>query len=120
VRGKAGGGAHPKQRRHGRSRAEKLDFGLTTLTILLYDTGFSSSPAIRSYRKVLAAGSKALVGAARSTVSALLATLAKVDKMPMCSYSSSSPGLSNKLLYPYCALRTACLMLRPTHGLWLR
>ena len=76
---------------------------LTRLDTTLYDTGFSESPAINAYRQLVAAGEQAVVGAARSAVSAPVATLGKIDKMPQCSYWSSSPSLSNKLLYPYCA-----------------
>ena len=48
-------------------------------------------------------GAQALVGAARSAVSMPLAMLSKIDQMPQCSYWSSSPSLSDTLLYPYCA-----------------
>ena len=84
-----------------------LVVNLTRLDASLYDTGFSESPAIDSYRQLITSGERALVGAARSAVSQPLATLGKIDKLPQCSYWSSSPSLSNKLLYPYCAPRAA-------------
>jgi len=40
------------------------------------------------------------VGAALSSVSTMLATLGSIDQVPMCSYWSSSPALSNKEAYP--------------------
>jgi hypothetical protein len=91
---------------------------LTRLNATLYDTGFSESPAIMSYRKLLIAGERALVGAARSAVSQPLAMLGNIDKLPQCSYWSSSPSLSNKLLYPYCAPRAllcVCTLQAPSH-----
>ena len=68
---------------------------------LMYDSGFSATPAIVSYRQMKADGSMAMVGAARSAVSGALATQGKIDQIPQCSYWSSSPSLSDKLLYPY-------------------
>ena len=55
---------------------------LTNLTGTLYDTGFSASTAIVSYRQMKAAGGTAMVAAARSAVSRPLALLGEVDKIP--------------------------------------
>lgn len=55
---------------------------LGTLTGNLYDTGYSASPAIVSYRQMRADGGQALVGAARSAVSTPLAQLAEIDQVP--------------------------------------
>ena len=69
----------------------------------IYDSGYTESKALASYNELLADGGEAIVGAARSAVSMPLASLAKIDEVPQCSYWSSSPDLSNKLDYPYCA-----------------
>ena len=84
------------------SNLRNLTANLTSITYSMYDTGYSASPAIVSYRRVRADGGVALVGAARSAVSTPLAQLGEVDKMPQCSYWSSSPSLSDTQLYPYC------------------
>ena len=76
---------------------------LTHLAGLIYDTGYSATPATISYRQMKEDGATAMVGAARSAVSTPLATQAKIDKIPQCSYWSSSPSLSDVLQYPYCA-----------------
>ena len=76
---------------------------LTRLTGIIYDTGYSATPATISYRQMKEDGSTAMVAAARSAVSGPLATQGKIDKIPQCSYWSSSPSLSDTLLYPYCA-----------------
>ena len=80
-----------------------LTSNLTNFTGGLYDTGYRPSPAIVSYRQMKADGAMAIVGAARSAVSKPLAQLAAIDKMPQCSYWSTSPSLSDESLYPYCA-----------------
>lgn len=41
-----------------------------------------------------------MVGAALSSISTILATLAAIDQLPMCSFWSSSPSLSDKDAYP--------------------
>ncbi|CAM9241678.1 unnamed protein product, partial [Heterosigma akashiwo] len=46
-------------------------------------------------------GVHAIVGAASSGPSASVATVAAQALVPQISYSSSSPGLSNKVYYPY-------------------
>eukprot|EP00966_Prymnesium_polylepis_P001341 30742-Prymnesium_polylepis.1 len=81
-----------------------LTANLINLTSSTYDTGYSASPAIVSYRQLKADGGMAMVAAARSAVSKPLAQLGEIDMMPQCSYWSSSPSLSDSLLYPYCAL----------------
>ena len=91
----------------------RAQMNLTNLEVTLYNTGLSESPAIVSYRKLLADGRRALVGAARSAVSTPLAQLGKIDRIPQCSYWSSAPALSNKLLYPYCAQPDAPLPCAP-------
>jgi hypothetical protein len=63
----------------------------------------SASPALVSYRQMMQGGPNAMVAAARSAVSMPLAQLGALDTMPQCSYWSSSPSLSDKQLYPYCA-----------------
>eukprot|EP00966_Prymnesium_polylepis_P295186 6816880-Prymnesium_polylepis.1 len=78
---------------------------LTHLRGSMYDSGYSPTPATISYRQMLVDGGTALVGAARSAVSTPLATQAKIDTIPQCSYWSSSPSLSDVLQYPYCAPR---------------
>ena len=83
---------------------EALTANLTNLTSSMYDTGYSASPAIVSYRQLRADGGMAMVAAARSAVSKPLAQLGEIDRMPQCSYWSSSPSLSESKLYPYCAL----------------
>ena len=75
---------------------------LTHLTGLIYDTGYSATPATVSYRQMRADGGTAMVAAARSAVSGPLATQGKIDQIPQCSYWSSSPSLSDVLQYPYC------------------
>jgi len=74
---------------------------LTQLTGMIYDTGYSATPATVSYRQMVADGGVAMVAAARSAVSGPLATQGKIDQIPQCSYWSSSPSLSDTLLYPY-------------------
>jgi len=74
---------------------------LTHLTGKIYDTGYAATTATISYRKMRAEGSTAMVAAARSAVSVPLATQGKIDQIPQCSYWSSSPSLSDELLYPY-------------------
>jgi hypothetical protein len=75
---------------------------LTHLTGIIYDTGYSATPATVSYRQMIADGGTAMVAAARSAVSGPLATQGKIDQIPQCSYWSSSPSLSDVLQYPYC------------------
>ena len=92
-----------------------LTSNLETLNGSTYDTGYSASPAIVSYRQMRADGAVAMVAAARSAVSMPLAQLGEIDHMPQCSYWSSSPSLSDAQLYPYCAPRFACLAVALTH-----
>eukprot|EP00966_Prymnesium_polylepis_P189686 4395070-Prymnesium_polylepis.1 len=69
-----------------------LTSNLETLNSSTYDTGYSASPAIVSYRQMRADGAVAMVAAARSAVSMPLAQLGEIDHMPQCSYWSSSPS----------------------------
>ena len=77
---------------------------LTTLVApgiapLMYDTGSSWTPPIQASRDGKARGGRAVIGPSRSTTSAFLSLLGGLDSIPMCSYWSSSPTLSNKV-YP--------------------
>jgi hypothetical protein len=89
---------------------------LTLLTDSMYDTGYSAPTALLSYRQMQADGGQAIIGAARSAVSGPLALQAKIDEIPLCSYWSTSAGLSDVLQYPYCA-RTAALVHIPRKSL---
>ena len=86
---------------------QSMASNLTSLEGRMYDTGYSPTPATISYRQMVEDGSTAMVAAARSAVSGPLATQGKIDKIPQCSYWSSSPSLSDALLYPYCACSPA-------------
>jgi hypothetical protein len=81
---------------------------LTHLTGIIYDTGYSATPATISYRQMIVDGGTAMVAAARSAVSGPLATQGKIDQIPQCSYWSSSPSLSDVLQYPYCERAASC------------
>jgi hypothetical protein len=78
---------------------------LTRTNINAYhrDTGSVPFSGIGSYRQLVWRGAHAVVGAARSAVSTPLAQLGAVDEMPMMSYWSSSPSLSDKSIYSHFA-----------------
>jgi hypothetical protein len=70
------------------------------INITVFDSRMSQPTSIRAYRQHREAGAHAIVGAALSSVSTVLATLSSIDRVPMCSYWSSSPSLTNKQTYP--------------------
>lgn len=73
---------------HVNTRDESIVHGLGelvqnfTLEATVFDTGFTESVAIESYRKFYAAGNNVLVGAVRSAVSAPLALFGQIDRIP--------------------------------------
>ena len=75
--------------------------GNLDLSLEMYDTQMFEQVAIRGYLDGRSKGARALIGAQRSAVSMPLALLSGIDQIPQCSFWSSSPSLSNKLLYPY-------------------
>ena len=72
----------------------------STVNPFMYDSKQEEDTSIRAYRDGFSLGSRAVIGAARSAVSTVLSLLGAIDSVPMCSYWSSSPSLSNKALYP--------------------
>ena len=80
-----------------------LTSNLSSINATVYDSGFSASPGIVAYRRLLTDGTQGIVGPTLSSIAQPLAQLGKIDRMPQCSHAASSETLSNKLLYPYCA-----------------
>ena len=66
----------------------------THFRAVVRDTGSVPLSGIISYREAVEQGAHAIVGAARSAVTMPIATLSAIDKLPMMSYWSSSPELS--------------------------
>jgi hypothetical protein len=67
----------------------------------MYDSGRSTAAGIRAYRASRQDQNDAVIGAWDSEVSQVLATVAKVDQIPMCSFASSSQILADKTQHPY-------------------
>ena len=62
---------------------------------LMNDTNSDPATGVASYRALLSAGATALVGAGRSSVTTPVALLSAHNVLPMVSYISSSPTLSD-------------------------
>ena len=65
------------------------------ITSLMNDTHGDPSTGVASYRALLSAGATALVGAGRSSVTTPVGLLSAHNVVPMVSYWSSSPTLSD-------------------------
>ena len=65
------------------------------ITSLMNDTNSDPATGVASYRALLSAGATALVGAGRSSVTTPVGLLSAHNVVPMVSYWSSSPTLSD-------------------------
>ena len=75
---------------------------LVRLDYHLLDSRFDPTYSSAAYLELQSVRAiDAIVGPARSASSIAVASMAKLDKVPQCSYWSSSPLLSNKLDFPY-------------------
>ena len=66
---------------------------------LFYDTESVEQGGLAAYRSAYNAGAAAIVGPARSAVSTTVSLLSAIDDIPTISYWSSSPALSDDVLY---------------------
>jgi len=74
----------------------------TTLKISVKDTATDPSTGSQVASELISDGVVGLIGAASSSVSTAIASGPSLtNKVPQISYSSTSPDLSNKTLYPY-------------------
>ncbi len=71
------------------------------LELLVKDTKTDPATGTTVANEAISAGVVGIIGAASSSVSKAIATVAAQKKIPQISYSSTSPSLSDKQLYPY-------------------
>ncbi|KAL3909372.1 MAG: hypothetical protein SGPRY_009452, partial [Prymnesium sp.] len=76
---------------------------LTQITMNMYDSGMFPFFARLSYNQMKEEDVQAFVGAQSSSNSIELAEQAVFDRLPQCSFKSSSEALSDVVNYPYCA-----------------